>query len=77
VDSHEKFQSHHGFPFPLLADTSKSVVRQWGLRGLLGMTKRAVFVVDEEGRIEYANVSLTGLTYANAQDIAAVLGAHQ
>ena len=57
VESHRKFAENHGFPFPLLADTGKDLVRDYGAEGLLA-TKRTVYAIDKEGRIVFAERGL-------------------
>lgn len=56
--SHQKFIAKYELPFPLLADTDKSVVEAygvWGERSMFGKkfmgTKRVTYVIDEEGKI--------------------------
>jgi thioredoxin-dependent peroxiredoxin len=73
IESHRKFQSHRGLRFPLLADVDNSVFSAYGLGSLLN--RRAVFVVDADGRIAWAQVSTTGLTYQKVDRIAEVLRA--
>ena len=51
VDSHERFAAKHGFAFPLLADTDKSVAGAYGTLGPLGFPRRSTFVIDAAGRI--------------------------
>jgi len=63
VESHEKFAGKHGFTFPLLADTEKSVAGQYGTLGPLGFPLRSVFVVDGQGVIRYAHRAIAGLTF--------------
>jgi peroxiredoxin Q/BCP len=63
VESHEKFAGKHGFTFPLLADTEKSVAGQYGTLGPLGFPRRSVFVVDGQGVIRYAHRAIAGLTF--------------
>ena len=46
VESHETFAGKHGFKFPLLADTDKSVAGLYGTLGPLGFPRRSVFIVD-------------------------------
>lgn len=58
----QKFQSEENLPFPLLSDFNKEVAAQYGalhedLMGLKGVTKRAAFVINNEGNIVYAWVS--------------------
>jgi peroxiredoxin len=58
LDSHERFAKKHSLPFPLLADTDKSVCRSYGALGLLGMAKRALVLVDHQGRIRWSCTDL-------------------
>jgi peroxiredoxin Q/BCP len=64
-----KFREHDGLTFPLVSDTDKSVLTEYGAYGekkLYGKTVvgviRSTFVIDEQGRIEQAmyNVKATG-----------------
>jgi thioredoxin-dependent peroxiredoxin len=72
IGSHKTFQSHRGLTFPLLADTDNEVFAAYGL-GLGLARRRALFVVDAEGRIAYAHVHRLGLTYQKVDQIAEVL----
>lgn len=53
--SHREFASKHRLPFPLVADESGEISRNFdvlgGLRGLLGMPKRVTYVIDKQGII--------------------------
>lgn len=57
--SHRKFIAKHNLPFPLLADTEKRMVNDygvWGEKKMYGKTFmgifRTTFVIDEEGVIQ-------------------------
>ncbi len=69
VASHEGFSCKHGFPFPLLADTDKTVGGDYGILGPLGFYRRSVFVVDGDGVIRYAHRSATSLTYRPTDEL--------
>jgi peroxiredoxin Q/BCP len=72
IESHKKFQANRGLAFPLLADEQNEVFAKYGLG--LGLTRRrAVFVIDADGRIAWSHVAKLGLTYQNAETIAEVL----
>lgn len=72
IESHEAFQANRGLGFPLLADEQNLVFAAYGLG--LGLTRRrAVFVIDADGRVAWSHVAKLGLTYQNADTIAAVL----
>jgi peroxiredoxin Q/BCP len=74
IGSHKSFQEHRGLTFPLLADTDNAVFAAYGL-GMSLARRRALFVVDADGRIAYAHVHRFGLTYQGVEQIAAVLRA--
>jgi peroxiredoxin Q/BCP len=69
VASHEGFSDKHGFKFPLLADTDKSVGKAYGVLGPVGFYRRSVFVVDAEGVIRYAHRAIAGLTYKSSDEL--------
>lgn len=56
--SHQKFAEKHDLPFPLLADEDGTVCEAYGASGLLGMTKRALFLIDRDGTVRYRHVDL-------------------
>lgn len=49
VEKHRHFASVCKVPFRLLSDDRLEVARQWGARGLLGIVRRAYYLVDGEG----------------------------
>ncbi len=56
--SHQKFKNKHNLPFPLIADTDKKLVEQFGVwqeKTMMGRkymgTVRTTFVIDEKGAI--------------------------
>ena len=57
--SHQKFIEKYSLPFPLIADTDKKLVEQfgvWGEKSMCGRkymgTFRTTFIINEEGIIE-------------------------
>ena len=57
--SHQKFIEKHGLPFPLIADTDKTLLRTlgaWGEKTMYGKkvegTLRTTYLVNEEGIVE-------------------------
>jgi thioredoxin-dependent peroxiredoxin len=68
VDSHERFVEEKRLNVPLLADEGRKVAGAYGVT-LGPLVRRAVFVVDEEGRIRHKKVSLTGLDYESVDDL--------
>lgn len=75
VESHESFASKHGFKFPLLADTDKSVAAAYGTVGPLGFPRRSVFVVDAKGVIRYAHRAIASLTFRPVEELVAAVEA--
>ena len=63
VGSHDAFASKHGFAFPLLADTDKTVAGLYGTLGPIGFPRRSVFILDAEGTVRYAHRAIAGLTF--------------
>src|SRR5436305_9769840 len=73
LESHRKFQEHRGLSFPLLADVDNTVFSAYGLGSLLN--RRAVFVIDADGKVAWSHVSTTGLTYQKVDKLAEALRA--
>ena len=63
VGSHDAFANKHGFAFPLLADTDKTVAGLYGTLGPIGFPRRSVFILDAEGTVRYAHRAIAGLTF--------------
>lgn len=56
-----KFKEEQAYQFPLLSDFNKETAAAYGalyedFLGMKGIAKRAAFVIDEEGKIAYAEV---------------------
>lgn len=57
-----KFKEEYQYQFPLLSDFNKEASQAYGalyeefVLGLKGVSKRAAFVIDEEGKVIYAEV---------------------
>jgi thioredoxin-dependent peroxiredoxin len=75
LDSHRSFTSHHGLTVPLLADVDHEVARAYGVSAPVLGTRRAAFVVDEEGVVRYRVVHRLGLDFQSADDLAEALDA--
>jgi peroxiredoxin Q/BCP len=73
LDSHERFAAKRGLTFPLLSDEDKAVHARYGAKGLMGLPKRAVVVVDAAGTVRFHHASQVGLTYQDSDAIARVL----
>lgn len=75
ISSHEQFSSKHGFGFPLLADTEKSVAGLYGTVGPLGFPRRSVFVIDAHGVVRYVHRAIAGLTFRPVEELVAAVEA--
>ena len=73
VASHERFAAKPGLTFPLLSDPGKRVHELYGVKGVLGRTKRAVVVLDAKGVVRWGHASAIGLTVKGSETIASVL----
>ncbi len=51
VDKQCAFADKYGLPFPLIADTAKKVIRDYGVLGPGGKARRVTFLVDPRGVI--------------------------
>ncbi len=72
VDSHESFIAHHDLNVPLVADVGLEVADAYGIK-LGSALRRAIFIVDPDGRIAHREVKLLGLSYTDADGIAGAL----
>jgi peroxiredoxin Q/BCP len=52
VEKQKEFKDKNNFPFPLLADTDKKVVKAFGQSGGL-MASREAYLVDRSGKVVY------------------------
>ncbi len=63
VESHQKFAQNHTLPFPLLADTKKTVIKLY--RSQAGvLTRRTSYLIDPHGTIAKTYPSVTPETHA-------------
>ncbi len=74
ADSKEAFKAKHGLTVPLLADADGAVAEAYGLMvKRMKMTKRAVVIVDEQGKVAHQHNNMLSLTFDSVDDIAAAL----
>lgn len=74
LDSHERFIANHNLNIPLVADSGLEVADAYGIK-LASALRRAIFIVDPEGRIAHRDVKLLGLGYTDSEGIAEALEA--
>jgi thioredoxin-dependent peroxiredoxin len=75
LDSHRSFTAHHGLTVPLLADVDREVASAYGVSAPVLGTRRAAFVVDEDGIVRHRVVHRLGLDFQSADDLAKALDA--
>jgi thioredoxin-dependent peroxiredoxin len=72
VESKKSFTDHHELTVPLLADPDLSVAAAYGAKGGFGpaqMTKRAVVIVDEQGKVAYRHDHALGLDFQTVAEL--------
>lgn len=52
VKSHRAFCDNEKLPFPLLADTDKTIANAFGVRSIFGFYQRITFLIDGDGVIQ-------------------------
>ncbi len=69
MDSHNEFAQRYGLNVPLLADEGGAVAKSYGAwRPMVG-TRRAVFILDEEGVIRHRHMHTLGLDFQDVEDL--------
>ncbi len=69
LESHQAFTAHHGLTVPLLADVDREVASAYGVSAPVLGTRRAAFVVDEDGIVRHRVVHMLGLDFQSADDL--------
>lgn len=72
VDSHQAFIANHGLRTALIADPDLEVADAYGIK-LGPVPRRAIFIIDPEGRIAHRDVKALGLSFTDSAGIAAAL----
>lgn len=53
IEKQKEFKQVNHFPFPLLADTDKAVIKAFGQNGAGPMAAREAYLVDQKGKVVY------------------------
>jgi peroxiredoxin Q/BCP len=70
VDSHMTFTEKHKLTVPLLSDPGGQVAQAYSaFASRLGVTRRAVIVIDEQGIVRHRHDHLLGLAYRSVEDL--------
>lgn len=76
VASHESFAAKHKLNVPLLSDPGGRVAQAYSAYvRRLGVTRRAVIVIDEQGNVAHRHDHLLGLAYRSVDDLRETLAA--
>lgn len=75
IDKHREFAQKYKLNFPLVADTESETGRLYNVQGPLFSKahRRAIFVIDAEGRLIWQKVEVTALFRTAAKEIAEVI----
>lgn len=66
AQSHQKFIDKYNFPFPILVDKDKEIIKAYGCAGLVSTT-RTVYGIDKSGKVVFAQRGMP----ANSEILAA------
>jgi peroxiredoxin len=66
--SHAGFAKKYALPFPLLSDEGGAVCRQYGAVSFLGMAKRALVLIGQDGRVKWRRTDFP-LFHQTADDV--------
>jgi peroxiredoxin Q/BCP len=72
---HEQFIAKHGLTLPLLSDPDHEVARLYDVHSSLIGTRRATFVIDEQGIVRHRHDNVLSLSYDSIDDLATALAA--
>ncbi len=75
LESHAAFTAQYDLNVPLLADVDKAVAKLYGVAAPVLGTRRAAFVIDEQGVIRYRHVHALGVDYQDVDDLQQALAA--
>ena len=75
-----EYLEEHNFPFPLLADTRREVVKEYGVYvranfESVNIARPATFILDADGTVKYNFIASIQTEYPKDADIFAVLDA--
>ena len=70
VEKQKEFKEKNNFPFPLLADTDKAVIKAFGQDASRPAAAREAYLVDKQGKIVYSD---KGQTEKQAETVLAFL----
>jgi len=66
---HQKFAHKHNIPFPLLNDYDSRVTKEYKVMSIMGVPKRALLLIGEDGTIVYRHVEFLPILRRSSQDL--------
>lgn len=63
--SHKKFQEKYNLNFTLVADDSKKIVTQYGVKGMTGHANRVTYLIDRDGKIAHVYEKVSPKTHGS------------
>jgi peroxiredoxin Q/BCP len=73
LETHTGFARSLNLPFKLLSDPPQAVARRYGTNGTQGSMRRAVYVIDREGRVTYRDLRFGALDRRSYDDLKAAI----
>ena len=73
AEANRTFAEKLGLTFPLLCDTEKKVMRQYGVLSFLRVAKRTTFVIDPQGVIRHIDRGREAMNPASAEQACKLL----
>jgi len=68
-ESQKKFHEKLGLKFPLLADYDSRVTNKYGIMSFTGMPRRALFLIDQDGKIIYQHVEAVAISHRSTEQV--------
>jgi len=68
-ESQKKFHEKLSLPFSLLADYDTRITTKYGVMSFTGHPKRALFLLDEEGKVLYKHVECMAISYRSTEEL--------
>ena len=53
VEKQKEFKDKNNFPFPLISDTDKTVIKAFGQAGITPVASREAYLIDRQGKVVY------------------------
>jgi peroxiredoxin Q/BCP len=74
VKAQKAFADKHGLNYSLLADADGSMIKSYGVNGVMGLADRKTVLIDSKGRVARTYASVNPVTHAKqvSKDLADV-----